>query len=303
MQTRRQHLASLGTPLTLPALNTTAQTETRPLFSFGLMSDCQYVDSERKGSRFYRESPAKLEAAIKVLSQRELAFTFHLGDFIDRDFDSFERLDPIASKLTSPLYHALGNHDFEVEDTRKQDVLNKLGLEKGYYSLQKAGFRFLILDTTEVSTYRYSKGSEAQSDAAAELKRLQHLGNPGSKPWNGRPGDHQMRWMESELIGASKAGETVLVFGHHPVLPQESHAVWNASAVNALFQKHTCAKLYINGHNHAGHYLDSEGLHYLTLDGMVETKDTNAFAIADLYSDRLEINGFGRQGSHILKFR
>ena len=73
--------------------------------------------------------------------------------------------------------------------------------------------------------------------------------------------------------------------------------------MNALFQKHTCAKLYINGHNHAGHYLDSEGLHYLTLDGMVETKDTNAFAIADLYSDRLEINGFGRQGSHILKFR
>ena len=73
--------------------------------------------------------------------------------------------------------------------------------------------------------------------------------------------------------------------------------------MDELLQKHACAKLYLNGHNHAGHYEDSEGLHYLTLDGMVETEKENAFGYADLYADRLEITGFGRQESHTLKFR
>ena len=41
----------------------------------------------------------------------------------------------------------------------------------------------------------------------------------------------------------------------------------------------------------------------LTLDGMLNTKDTNAFAHAALFPDRLEITGFGRQESHSLKCR
>lgn len=302
-QNRRQHLAVLGTTLATPTLSTFAQPKESPLFSFGLMADCQYVDADKKGSRFYRESPAKLEAAISTLNGHNLDFVFHLGDFIDRDFRSFDTLNPIAAKLKSPLYHALGNHDLEVEESKKQEVLKKLGLKKSYYSFRRRGYRFLIIDTTEVSTYRHPKGSEEHSSAVTELGRLRKAGVAGSKPWNGRPSETQLTWIESELAAASDAQETVLLFGHHPILPDESHAIWNSSSVDAIFQKHTCAKLYINGHNHAGYHLDSKGLHYLTLDGMVETENTNAFAVADLYSNRLEITGFGRQESHVLKFR
>ncbi len=303
MQTRRQHLAALGTALVAPTRTIAAGSKGAPILSFGLMADCQYVDAETRGSRFYRESPAKLATAIGTLNEHGPRFTFHLGDFIDRDFKSFDALDPIAARLKSPLYHALGNHDLEVEDDKKEKVLKRLGLESGYYSFREMGFRFVVIDTTEVSTYRYAMGSDARSKAATELARLQESGVQGAKPWNGRPSDAQLSWIESELIAAARADETVLVFGHHPILPQESHSIWNAPKLNRLLQKHPCAKLYINGHNHAGHYMDSNGLHYLTLDGMVETKDTNAFAMADLYSDHLKITGFGRQESHLLKFR
>jgi hypothetical protein len=38
------------------------------------------------------------------------------GDFIDRDFESFDVVGPIFNKLRMPKYHVLGKHDFSVED-------------------------------------------------------------------------------------------------------------------------------------------------------------------------------------------
>jgi hypothetical protein len=95
----------------------------------------------------------------------------------------------------------------------------------------------------------------------------------------------------------------VFLIGHHPVLPNKAYSVWDSEGLAALFQKYPCAKAYLNGHDHAGAYVDSDGFHFLTLDGMVETESTNAYAYAELYRDRLEVVGFGRQESHTLKLR
>lgn len=300
---RREFLTATTSTLALAGAARSAESSDRPVLSFGLIADCQYVDGETRGSRFYRESPRKLEEAIAELNQRDLAFTFHLGDFIDRDFASFDDLDPIAAGLRSKLRHALGNHDFEVADAHKAKIPGKLGLDRGYYSFRESGFRFVVIDTTDVSTYREAESSEASRSALAEMKRLEAEGSAAAKPWNSRPGSEQIAWLERELESATREGETVLVAGHHPIVPVTGHSIWNAAAMNDLLQRHRCAKLYLNGHNHAGHYADSEGLHYLTLDGMVETKRENAFGFADLYADRLEITGFGRQESHTLRFR
>lgn len=302
-RTRRDFLAATTSTLALAGDARTAEAIDRPLISFGLMADCQYVDARTRGSRFYRESPRKLGEAIDELNQHELAFTFHLGDFIDRDFESFDDLEPVAAKLRSKLHHVLGNHDFDVADERKAEVPGRLGLDRGYYRLREAGFRFVVIDTTEVSTYRQAASSEPSQAAHAELKGLSSRGSAAAKPWNSRPGSEQIEWLEKELEAATRAKEAVLILGHHPIEPITGHSIWNAATMNELLQRHRCAKLYLNGHNHAGHYADAEGLHYLTLDGMVETKKKNAFAVASLYGDRLEINGFGRQESHTLKFR
>ena len=93
------------------------------------------------------------------------------------------------------------------------------------------------------------------------------------------------------------------VGGHHPVLPGNSLSAWDAPTLAALLRKFPCAKAYINGHNHAGAHVVREGFHYLTLDGMVDTRDRNAFSVATLYRDRLELTGFGRQESRVLGFR
>lgn len=299
---RRRFLATAGSTLAVPAVHA-AQDTPKPLFSFGLMADCQYADVDPAGSRFYRGSLNKLQEAVAELNKHPLALTFHLGDFIDRDFQSFDDLDPVAKTLRSPLHHALGNHDFDVADDFKARIPGRLNLERGYYRLRRAGVRFLVIDTTEFSVYRHPADDPRTASARSELQHLAEQKSRSAQPWNSRPGDAQLAWLEEELRAATDAGEAVLVLGHHPILPDASHSVWNAGALSALLHRHACCKAYLNGHNHAGAYAQAEGVHYLTLDGMVETKDQNAFALAHLFPDRLEIRGFGRQESHRLTFR
>ncbi len=60
---------------------------------------------------------------------------------------------------------------------------------------------------------------------------------------------------------------------------------------------------YFNGHNHAGNYVERDGIHYVNFHGMVDTPDSSAFAIVEIAGDRLEIQGFGREPSHSLTLK
>mgnify|MGYP001954750416 CR=1 FL=1 len=60
---------------------------------------------------------------------------------------------------------------------------------------------------------------------------------------------------------------------------------------------------YFNGHNHAGNYDYQNGIHYVNLEGMVETADTNSYSIVRVYKDRIEIDGFGRQADQVLEIK
>ena len=94
------------------------QTVTSP-FSFGLIADCQYCQIEGTRVRKYSMSDSKLKECVTHLNTLDLAYTIHLGDFIDRDWESFDVVNPIYQQLKMPAYHVLGNHDFSVEDARK----------------------------------------------------------------------------------------------------------------------------------------------------------------------------------------
>ena len=305
MTTRRRFLAATGPTLAIVGSGAAPSPGPRgekPLLSFGLMADCQYADTERVGSRFYRESPRKLTEAVRELNQHELAFAFHLGDFIDRDFKSFAHLKPITARLRCPLHHALGNHDFDVAEELKDKVPAELGLRNTYYAIRQPGFRFLVIDTTEVSTYRHGPDDARTTAAHAELRNLSAAKRSYAQSWNSRASDAQVTWLSSQLEEADAARESVLVLGHHPILPEEAHGTWNRDALHDLFRKHPCCKAYLNGHRHSGGHAVKDGVHYLTMHGMLDTAQ-NAFATARLFPSRLEIRGFGRQPSHTLEFR
>ena len=264
-----------------------------PIVSFGVIADPQYADQDPRGNRHYRQSIQKLKDSIKDLNERSLDFVVTLGDVIEEDYASFEKIMPIYGEMKAPYRVVLGNHDFDVAEADKSRVQGALRLRKTYYSESIKGWRFIYLDSTEVSLFRYPKDHPRHLEAQKcfeEVKRKKEL---QAYEWNGGVSQEQIEWFKNELAAAEKAQQAVIIFNHNPVYPKGDHNLWNAEEVVGIISQNKHVVAYMNGHYHAGHYVENAGCHYVNFKGMVETKDTTAYAVVECFSDRIEIDGFG----------
>ena len=280
-----------------------ARGATKDGFEIGLVADAQYADVDAKGTRFYRKSIAKLGAAVEHFNGRELTFCIHLGDLIDREWKSFDQITKPLASSHHRWHQLLGNHDFDVIEAQKAEVPKRMGMAWRYGSFDHERFRFAVLDTNDVSTYAHPAGTSLKAEAEAELARLQAAKVDQAKPWNGGLGKAQLSWLERTCSEARSARQKVIIFAHHPVSPDGAHNVWNANEVLTLLDRHRHVVAWINGHNHAGAFGERNGLPFVTMQGMVETEATSAFATARIHSDRLGLTGHGREPSRELKFR
>jgi manganese-dependent ADP-ribose/CDP-alcohol diphosphatase len=277
---------------------------TKPEFSFGVIADIQYCDCEAGGNRYYRASLQKLAECVQDLNTQDLAFVIQLGDFIDRDFTSFDTLLPIYQQLKAPKYHILGNHDFSVKPEEKSRILEKLGLKNGYFDFTYRSWRFIALDGNDLSFYALSETSKKYPEAKAMYQKFRDQGLPNAETWNGGVSAQQIAWLRNTLEKASEKGEKVILFCHFPVFPQPNiHNLWNDSEVITVLESYKGVVAYMNGHNHAGNYGEKNGIHYLSFQAMVETLDQNAYAIVEVYADRMNIIGRGREPHRILTIK
>lgn len=299
-QDRRTFLRTSGAALlgALAARGASGE-ETTPL-RFGAIADIQYCDCDTAGSRHYRNSLEKAREAAAQFQQENLGFVVHLGDFIDRDFASFDAALSACRGLPTPVHHVLGNHDFSVDAARKKEVPNKLSMPKRYYAFTHGDWRFLVLDGNDVSMHGRLEGSPQQADAQRILGELKAREAPNAQTWNGALGEKQLAWLDATLADAGRQDQRAIVFCHFPVYPTNAHNLWNDTQVIRILENHPCVAAYMNGHNHAGNYSEKAGIHYLTLQGMVETPDTPAFAAITLHADHIEVNGFGREPDRVL---
>jgi len=277
---------------------TRADTGTEPQFSIGAIADFQYADEDDAGTRLYRRAPAKLREAIARFNAQNLDFVVHLGDFIDRDWPSYETALPIARTLRHPWYFVLGNHDFSVTDDKKPLVPRELGMPARYYSFEHKGWAFVVLDGNDLSTYAWPEGDAR----LAESREIRDRKYPTAELWDGGIGEEQMRWLDKTLAAADRGRRKVMILCHFPVYPENRHNLWNAAEVVALLERHPSVKIWLNGHNHDGNYGVKNGIHYLNLKGMLDTTQTS-YAVLDFYEDRVEVHGAGRQSDFVLALR
>lgn len=268
-------------------------------FQFGVIADCQYADFDTVGTRYYRNSIEKLREAVQVFNETRQEFALHLGDFVDRFSRSFAEILPTFDEARMAKYHVLGNHDFQLPT---QELLDVLRLPNQYYHFRRHGWRFVVLDTNDVSLYANPEGSEKHELAREMYEALRQQGAVNAQTWNGAIGDEQLDWLRRVLAGAKLRGEKVILNAHHPVYPKNVHNAWNDDTIVELLAGYDNVVAYFNGHNHHGNYGFRDDIHYVTFHGMVEL-ETNAYSSIRVHSDRFEINGYGREPDRILPFR
>ncbi|MFC3040714.1 metallophosphoesterase [Virgibacillus xinjiangensis] len=281
----------------IPGGSVLANSGEKPKIEFGLVPDAQYCDCEVNGTRYYRDSVDKLMEAAQTFNEQDIDFTVQTGDLIDRNLSSFSTMLPIYNMIEAPKYHVLGNHDFPVTT---DEVVDLLDMPNQYYDFKYKNWRFVVLDTNDLSLYANPEGSEKYKQAEAMYDSLVEDGAVNAQTWNGGLGNEQLSWLREVLSKAAKTNEKVVVIGHKPVYPENNHNVWNDEEVVEALEASGNVVAYFNGHNHAGNYAMKNGIHYVTLQGMVETKDTNSYSIVQVYKDRLEIDGYGREADRVL---
>jgi alkaline phosphatase len=252
-----------------------------PSFRFGVVTDIHCADrpdDNRFGPRFYRQSLERLKECVADFNTRDLAFAIQLGDFIDgRDTqqESMADLDTALSvynKLRCDHYHVIGNHC--VAALSKKQLLKAFALSESYYAFGSScapGWQFIVLD--------------------------------GNGPEKNPFGKTQIEWLDQTLQAAAAKHQKAIVFCHFPLI-KEAAPSWmtNAGPVLKLMEDSHCVVAYICGHEHGGGYGFHNGIHHVTLKGMVDYPKDATYGMVEVYPDHLKLIGHGKQASITMYF-
>ncbi len=272
----------------------------KPLFSAGIIADAQYCDCKPMKGRFYRISEEKLQVAVDTFNARDVDFVINLGDVIDQSLESYPIVLKELERLQMPLYNVLGNHEFwNVPFHAQKTILDSLNLGHNYCSHVTNGWRLIMLDGTDLA--EYAQGAHPETREEGEASRLAAKGRHNAALWNGAIGNQQMAWMEREMAEAAFHNQPVAVFCHFPINPKgHPLTLWNDDVLRKVISKYSTVEAWFAGHAHEGGYTWADGIHHVTLQGMLMTPDSNAFAVLNFFPDRIEMQGFGREPSRIL---
>jgi predicted phosphodiesterase len=260
---------------------------------FGIVTDIHYADIEPRGSRPYRESPAKLKECVVLMNREKPDFLVELGDLKDQDDKPNERktlgylrkIESVFAGFAGPRYHVLGNHDVDgLSKAQFLGIAPNPGVppEWSYYRFDVRGVRFLALD----------------ADFLANGDPFDH----GKFAWadcNIPPAE--MDWLRSELTASPKP---VIVFIHQQLDGQGDYYVRNAAAVRGLLERSGKVLAVFQGHRHEGAFTRIKGIPYYTLKGMVEGSgpEHSSYALVDVDArGTIKIQGFRQADSLTLK--
>jgi manganese-dependent ADP-ribose/CDP-alcohol diphosphatase len=265
-----------------------------------VIADVQYADQADDNSRCYRQSLAKLEHIIEDIEKRNVDFVLQLGDLIDCGWSNFDPVLTRLQKLSVPVFHVLGNHDFAVDNNQLDQVIPKLELSERYYDFAIGGWRFVVLDGSEVSSFANPEGSEDFNAAESMLSTLQSFGASNAHPWNGAIGIDQIMWLVDVLERSATAGEKVVIACHFPIITSDCyHTLLNSQCLHKLIRRYNNVILYLSGHDHRGYYSRISSTHMLTVQGIVE-RDDEPWSLFSFTDSGIRVTGFDTEPSRIL---
>ncbi|WP_336778371.1 metallophosphoesterase [Pantoea sp. USHLN256] len=262
---------------------------------FGLIADPQYadIDADVAKNLYYRQALHKLPQAIEALNQQPLDFVVTLGDLVDRHWHSYAAILPLYDRLEHPHAVVLGNHDAQ---TITQHLNEAAALPKSYYAFGLPGWRFIVYDGNDVSLYCNTLNGDDRAQAEAMLVDFSARQQPQAKPWNGAVGSQQLTWIEQQLLQAAQQGEKVVVFGHYPLAPHNSHNLLNGSELAELLSSYNILCCF-SGHDHRGGFARIGQTGFYTQKGMLDGAEDVPFAVVEIEGESVRVKGYGGEVS------
>ena len=257
----------------------------QPKLRVGLVTDLHYADKPTNGTRHYRETLDKLAEAAARFEQVEVDLVVELGDLVDAaDSVDAERgylttVNRAFAAICRDRHYVLGNHC--VDTLTKDEFLDGVQQERSYYSFDRAGLHFVVLD----SCFRgdgqpYGRKNFQWTDANVPAAELE--------------------WLAADLRGTDKP---VVVFAHQRLDVSNHHGVKNNAEVRRVLESSGRVLAVLQGHSHKNDVQEVSGIHYCTLRAMVEGSGaaSNGYAVMDVDAGgNLRIHGFRHQASHHL---
>lgn len=249
----------------------------------GLVTDLHYADKTSAGTRHYRESLRKLAEAAGQFQKDQIDLVVELGDLVDAadsvdtELTYLRTINKEFSAVSKDRHCVLGNHC--VDTLTKAEFLGGVEQEKSYYSFDRAGFHFVVLD----ACYR--------GDG-------QPYGRKNSK-WNDANIPRaEVEWLQADL---KQAAGQVVVFAHQRLDVSTDHGVKNCEAIRKILEASGRVLAVFQGHSHQNDLKDIAGIHYCTLVAMVEGSgaENNGYSVMSLQANgTIRVTGFRNQKNY-----
>jgi alkaline phosphatase len=249
----------------------------------GLVTDLHYADKPSGGTRHYRESLRKLAEAAAQFQKDQIDLVVELGDLVDAadsvdsELTYLRTINKEFTAVSKDRHCVLGNHC--VDTLTKAEFLGGVEQEKSYYSFDRAGFHFVVLD----ACYR--------GDG-------QPYGRKNSK-WNdANIPQAEVDWLQADL---KQTSGQVVVFAHQRLDVSNDHGVKNCEAIRKILEASGKVLAVFQGHSHQNDLKEVAGIHYCTLVAMVEGSgaENNGYSVMSLQANgTIRVTGFRNQKNY-----
>ncbi|GAB1452152.1 hypothetical protein MASR2M47_22080 [Draconibacterium sp.] len=194
------------------------------------------------------DSEYRITTFIDAMKKEKPDFIIELGDFGTPE-PKYAKYFDIWNSFPGDKYHVIGNHEMD-GGTSREKAIEYRDMKSGYYSFEKNGFHFIVLD-----------GNDKKDPEAKGYKQF--------------IGPQQVEWLQAEL---AKTEYPVVIFSHqglaHYSSADEEYGVENYKQMQQILETHNAKNPQkkvlgcFNGHTHYDYAENINGIWYITITSM-----------------------------------
>lgn len=237
-------------------------------YRFAIITDIHY-GTDKPIDGYCKKLPSRAISLVRYFVNQMIKlkpeFVVQLGNAIedddsDEDADNLEKIFDVLKESTVPVHHVVGSH--EQVNLSCEQIKQILKLDSLYHSWDGGGFHFVAL-------FAKDDGAELTIDQA------------------------QLAWLETDI---EEAKFPVLVFLHCPVDEQDLFENYyfekqpercflkDCAEFRSLLERSGKVKLVISGHAHQNNINEFAGIHYVTVQSLVENMTKTGKTPSESYS-------------------